>query len=188
VYQWQNRAIVLYDKPPAQFQQVNFGAKHEIIFKLKDSYGMLKDCECDANTVISERDDLSGHLLEKKSRPALLISSTSWTEDENFELLLDALDLYEEKCSKSKHLPDVICFITGKGPQKEFYSNQIQNKIWRHVTVILPWLEAEDYPRLLAACDLGICLHTSSSKLDLPMKIVDMFGCALPVCAINYFW
>lgn len=130
-----------------------------------------------------------GSVVAKPNRPGLVISSTSWTPDEDFEILLSALDKYEAQVGKEgSQLPDMFCVITGKGPLKSSYEKRIAERNWKHIQVVMPWLEAEDYPKILAAADIGVCLHYSSSGLDLPMKVVDMFGCGLPVCAINFKW
>lgn len=55
-----------------------------------------------------------------------------------------------------------------------------------YISLTALWLDISDYPLLLSCCDLGICLHTSSSGLDLPMKILDMYGAGLPVLAYYY--
>jgi len=115
------------------------------------------------------------------------VSSTSWTPDEDFNILLSALVSYSS--SKSATLPPLVAIITGKGPQKEHYVAKISElkgsgKL-QHVTISTAWLSIEDYATLLACADLGVCLHMSSSGVDLPMKVVDMFGAGLPVTGYN---
>lgn len=130
-------------------------------------------------------------------------------------MLLEALQQYERKACEvnakadaSKKLPKVLVIVTGKGEEKEKYMNEVmrleKDENWTWVRLRSMWLEASQYPTLLGAsifllliklthafvgsADLGICMHASSSKLDLPMKVVDMFGCGLPVEALSYDW
>ncbi|MCJ1249288.1 mannosyltransferase [Trapelia coarctata] len=129
--------------------------------------------------------------IEKK-RLRLLISSTSWTPDEDFSLLLDALVGYSTLATSSHpHLPELLLIITGKGPQKDHYLSLIASledadKL-EMVTLKTAWLSMKDYASLLGAADLGISLHKSSSGIDLPMKVVDMFGAGLPVVGWSAF-
>lgn len=130
-------------------------------------------------------------ILEKNEknadRPtAILVSSTSWTPDEDFDLLLMALAAYEQSCSKMTTLPQLLVVVTGKGPLKESYVAKFKKYGFSNVTLVTPWLSAEDYPKMLASADIGISLHFSSSGLDLPMKVVDMQACGLPVLGIDF--
>ena len=126
----------------------------------------------------------------REGRTALVVSSTSWTPDEDFGVLLDALTLYDESPAPTKtrwsRYPDVLVVVTGKGPQRAHYESRMRSLRLNRVAVRTAWLESGDYPTLLGAADLGVCAHTSSSGLDLPMKVVDMFGCGLPVLAARY--
>lgn len=146
-------------------------------------------------------------IILNQNRPALIVSSTSWTPDEDFNILLEAALMYDrrvaailneddstpedvlsrEYCEGKQFLyPRLLFVITGKGPEKQKYEEKLRKLKLKRVAFRTTWLSAEDYPLLLGSADLGVCLHTSSSGLDLPMKVVDMFGCGLPVCAVSY--
>lgn len=116
---------------------------------------------------------------------AVVVSSTSWTPDEDFSVLLDALKAYDDDPKSKKSL---LVVITGKGPQRELYLNKFFEMKMKKVLVLSVWLPAEFYPKVLACADVGVSLHQSSSKLDLPMKVLDMFGAGLPVFARWYQW
>ncbi|KIW93856.1 uncharacterized protein Z519_05171 [Cladophialophora bantiana CBS 173.52] len=129
-------------------------------------------------------------ILDAKVR--LLVSSTSWTADEDFGLLLDALCSYSTSATSSHpQLPELVIVITGKGPQRQRYLDKIRElrsaKALETVSIYTDWLSFENYALLLGSADLGVSLHTSSSGVDLPMKVVDMFGAGLPVAGWSKF-
>lgn len=124
----------------------------------------------------------------------LIVSSTSWTPDEDFSILLESLVKYAnptEDDTSSEPPSPILAIITGKGPEKEKYLElikQIQdNGKLPGIKILTAWLSNRDYASLLACADLGISLHKSSSGVDLPMKVVDMFGAGLPVAAYCAF-
>ncbi|KAH6635017.1 glycosyl transferases group 1-domain-containing protein, partial [Chaetomium sp. MPI-SDFR-AT-0129] len=129
---------------------------------------------------------LAPHILSGTTR--LLVSSTSWTPDEDFSLLLDALVEYAASSDKPNSTnPPLLAIITGKGPQQAHYLARINQLTAAgrlpNIRIATAFLPFADYAALLACADLGVCLHRSSSGVDLPMKVVDMFGAGLPVAA-----
>ncbi|KAI4746953.1 hypothetical protein E4T50_02751 [Aureobasidium sp. EXF-12298] len=166
-------ATPLHDRPAAQFQPLNQSQRSEFLHRCPETAHYAK------------------HLDHGSYK--LLVSSTSWTADEDFSILLDALVAYSATVSMATHhsYPKILAIITGKGPLKEYYLSKIaklqQEKKLAYVKIATAWLSNEDYASLLASADLGVSLHTSSSGVDLPMKVVDMFGTGLPVVGWSRF-
>jgi len=192
---WSINAHVLYDRPPNRFRESTVWEKHELFMKLKQQYAEFsaKDDQTEATAFTSILDSSSNdkcgprEATLRSNRPVLLVSSTSWTEDEDFSILLNAMELFDQAAKETPSAyPTIICCITGKGPLKEYYRREIDKRELSHVLFVMPWLTAQDYPLLISAADVGVCLHTSSSGLDLPMKVVDMHGCCVPALAVGF--
>jgi beta-1,4-mannosyltransferase len=167
-------AQALHDRPAAMFKPISAKERSKFLSRLPETAQYASDLS-----------------PSSKTPWRLIVSSTSWTADEDFSLLLDALSTYSAAATSKTHLPRILAIITGKGPQKEHYLDQIrqlnQAKKLLNVVILTAWLTPPDYALLLASADLGVSLHTSSSGVDLPMKVVDMFGTGLPVVGWGEF-
>ncbi|CBQ69081.1 related to ALG1-beta-mannosyltransferase [Sporisorium reilianum SRZ2] len=263
----QGEKVVLHDRPPAHFRRATLAETHTLMGKLipqiqpRIGDDWLPTYDFPQSTPFTKQDG-KGELQWRDDRPALVVSSTSWTADEDFGLLLRAARLYEYRArvladapsstspvhsrsstsesasallsptsassaaSTTSHfsysdpadpirtskerrrpsigalrtptlpnepataLPKLLIVVTGKGELRARYLAEIAHlectERWRFVRIRTAWLETPDYPLLLGSADVGVSLHTSSSGLDLPMKVVDMLGCALPVCALDF--
>jgi beta-1,4-mannosyltransferase len=167
-------AKALHDRPASLFKPIDANERSKFLSRLPETAQYAQDLTSTSKTPWK-----------------LVVSSTSWTADEDFSLLLDALSTYSAEATSKTYLPKIVAIITGKGPQKEYYLDQIrklkQEKKLLNVDILTAWLTPEDYALLLASADLGVSLHTSSSGVDLPMKVVDMFGAGLPVVGWGKF-
>lgn len=77
----------MYDKPPKIFRPITLKEKHEFFIQLGKSY---KNLVLDDNSTLFT-EVINNEVCLKENRPALIVSSTSWTEDEDFSILLEAL-------------------------------------------------------------------------------------------------
>jgi beta-1,4-mannosyltransferase len=76
--------------------------------------------------------------------------------------------------------------VTGDGQRRAEFERRFAGLPARRVQLRTRWLQPEDYPRIVGSADLGLCLHRSSSGRDIPMKVADLFGAGVPVCALDY--
>jgi beta-1,4-mannosyltransferase len=169
-------AITLPDRAIKNvFKKLNLEESHQLFEK----YEITKNKFTNINS--------NGIVYSIPNRPILMLSSTSWTPDEDFDLLLDSFILTEQLLSNQiQSLRKVLFIITGRGPNKEDFFKKLSGKNLKLFDVKSIWLDSDDYPKLLGSADLGVCLHYSSSGFDLPMKVVDMFAAQLPVASFYY--
>ena len=243
---------VLYDRPPSHFRRATASEMHGLLASLSPRLNpSLQDWFPAYDPPVSSP-FTDADAQQRQDRPALVVSSTSWTADEDFGMLLKAASIYEKRAQelhlrnnqadgiplanrsasptllesptafsfddddkryslrlaggsgrdKSRRasvtsvmpeasaLPKMLIVVTGKGELREQYMAEIarleMEEKWQWVRIRTAWLQSEEYPLLLGSADVGVSLHSSSSGMDLPMKVVDMLGCGTPVCALGF--
>ena len=96
----------------------------------------------------------------REDRPVVMVSSTSWTSDEDFSILLDAMEIYEEATETSVKL---LVIITGKGPDLSKFKKMMSEREiekWKWVKIVAGvWVEASMYPVLLGKLFLFISIE-----------------------------
>eukprot|EP00887_Chlorella_sp_A99_P002063 scaffold18.g2063.t1 len=252
---WRVPATVFHDCPPDFFRPACLAETHALLERLQPALAQplhpadwcAAACAAlapgrtlctEALAPAGDGGAARGAVRLRADRPALVVSSTSWTPDEDFGLLLRAAQEYDARARRSRQpyprilflitgvpaaplvapaaracaagprqagvrlpsLPPRACCCAGRGPQRAAYEARMRGMDLGHVAFRTLWLEPGDYLLLLGSADLGVSLHASSSGLDLPMKarllprrmrltwerVVDMFGCGLPVCTVAY--
>ena len=168
--------IPLHDRPASIFQVLDDQQRTQFLQFLPQ----LGICELDTVDSIKSR------------KTKVIVSPTSWTPDEDFSILLNALIEYSDRASRGESKTKILAIITGKGPKRATFEAQVRHheQAGHLKSVFIKTIyfdDISDYARLLGIADLGISLHTSSSGVDLPMKVVDMFGAGLPVAGWGEF-
>ncbi len=165
--EWRVRATVLYDRPPRRFCRSDAATAHELLGRLSAALADAVPNSSAADFAVRESSEWSGGFTVatrikpgsgprqkaaaewRQDRPAIVVSSTSWTPDEDFGVLLEALVLYESAIAEEKKsfnqqrqrheaddaLPQLLVLITGRGPQREMYLRRVAQLGMRHVAV-----------------------------------------------------
>lgn len=197
-----------YEKIFAKTSHLNFCVSKAMKSDLKQNFGieaiylpdrpmknLIKFLNKDERTkLIKKYNDVLSPMLATKEqdKPIVMISSTSWTPDEDFSMLLQSIINTEKLIRNDSSIKDqksikkVLFLITGRGPMKDQFMAKVKESKLTIFDIRSIWLDSDDYLSTLSIADLGVSLHYSSSGIDLPMKVVDMFSVCLPAVTVYY--
>ena len=151
------QAHVLYDRPASAFTPIDRADRERF------------------------RQALFARLGIRASTVGFIVCPTSWTEAEDFDVVIEAVMRLEERIrgweagNSARRFPELVILVTGDGARRAEFERRFAGLPARRIQLRARFLEPEDYPRVVGSADLGLCLHRSSSGLDIPMKIADLF-------------
>jgi beta-1,4-mannosyltransferase len=162
--EWALSGHVLRDRPSAAFRSLGAGERSSMRQQLLAEFA------------------LEGHERDW----VIVLSPTSWTADEDFDLLLDAVAIAERRMSGRAASRRLLMLASGRGKLRASFERRSAILGLETIAVRTTWFDPAVYPLAVAAVDAGLSLHRSSSGLDLPMKVVDFLGASVPVIALDF--
>ena len=195
------RALARSERRWARRADAHLAVSHSLAEWLKREWDVTASVVHDRPTDVFTKPSLEAaddlwHRLAREfnlgaRRIPLIVAPTSWTPDEDFDLLLEALERAERTLTATRgksdgSSPDLAVLLTGRGEMRTTFEKRLSRRDFKRIAVRTAWLEPADYPTLVGIADAGLCLHQSSSGLDLPMKLADFRGAGVPVCAFDY--
>ncbi|ORC92683.1 glycosyltransferase [Trypanosoma theileri] len=199
-----NQVVVLYDTAPSFFGPCSRSQFVEEVLtpmlqltstSRKEVMGLSPPPAFILNDSVKEEDSSLGNTGRKG---LFMIASTSWTPDDDYTMVIDALVRIDKRLQKQLQeeggktllhpVRSIWLLVTGKGISRERFEKAV---IAAHLSPLVMittvyFQSYQHYAMALGAADVGLCMHRSSSGLDLPMKAVDMLGSGLPVVALRY--
>lgn len=118
-----------------------------------------------------------------ENAPPLLVAPSSWSIDDDFDLLIEALRVADERLEEAER---IVLALTGYGERRAMVEGEIDRLALKRIAVVTGWLVEPDFIALLGSADAGLSLHRSASAVDIPIKIGEMIGCGLPIIALDY--
>jgi len=118
---------VLYDRPPSFFRRTTSTERVDLMNRLDTTNKEQKDRVLPSTFPAKDLTKPFPQQRGQQQRTALIISSTSWSPEEDFHILLDSLRKLDQNVRETnqQHFPRIAVVVTGKGPQKSMYENEI---------------------------------------------------------------
>jgi beta-1,4-mannosyltransferase len=124
--------------------------------------------------------------LAPPDAPCWVVAPSSWGPDEDSDAMLRVSETWKRNAGSWGEAPRVAIIATGRGPLQADFARAAAALPGGPVSLHTAWVPAAEYPALLACADAGLCLHRSSSGVDLPMKLADFRGAGRKALVMDY--
>lgn len=166
-----NRAVVVHDRPSRIFR----AAAQQPLVTLERS--------------TDERLAWWRRVLPDRAPPEAdcwVVAPSSWGPDEDVDAMLRVADRSQNETDEGTAWPRIAIIATGWGPRQSEFARGATTFSRGPISLHTAWVPPAEYPALLARADVGLCLHRSSSGLDLPMKLADFRGAGKKALVLDY--